>query len=67
MRLMTLGLVLSITALNAGCVKMSGDFCSVASPIRPSRAAAVAMDDADKRAILKLNEFGAAQCGWRAR
>jgi hypothetical protein len=50
----------------AGCAgRNSGDFCEVASPIRPSAEAAAAMDWQDKATLLKHNEYGAKACGWR--
>lgn len=53
------------TAWLPGCARNSGDFCEVASPIRPSAAAVAGMDRADKVSILKHNEYGAKACGWR--
>ena len=50
----------------AGCAGRNvGDFCDVASPIRPSVGAAAAMDRDDKTAIVKHNEYGEKVCGWR--
>ncbi|MCT4492640.1 hypothetical protein [Bosea minatitlanensis] len=53
-----------ITTSASGCAWNSGDFCDVATPIRPSAPAAAVMDRADKAAIVKHNEYGARACGW---
>lgn len=58
-------LILTSTSI-AGCAgRSSGDFCDVAAAIRPSSAAAAAMDRTDKAAIVKHNAYGAKACGWR--
>jgi len=47
----------------AGCATSSGDFCAVASPIRPS--VNDVLTDGTQAQILKLNRFGASSCGWK--
>lgn len=50
----------------SGCAtEPVGDFCGVASAIRPSRADV--LTDGTKRQILAHNEYGAATCGWNKR
>jgi hypothetical protein len=49
--------------LIAGCATTSGDFCDVASAIRPSVDDSVT--DGTKRQIIAHNEFGAKVCGWK--
>lgn len=48
----------------AGCATTpSGDFCDVASVIRPS--VQDQMTDGTKRQLLAHNEYGARSCGWK--
>ncbi len=64
-KLTTLALLISITALTAGCAgRNSGDFCDVASPQRPSAATVAAMTREEKTALVKHNEHGERHCGW---
>lgn len=65
MKLTASVMLILTSAWLAGCAgRNAGDFCDVASPIRPSVAAATAMDQIDKAAILKHNEYGLRVCGW---
>ncbi|AVX04362.1 hypothetical protein MXMO3_01837 [Maritalea myrionectae] len=48
--------------LLSGCATVTGNFCDVADPIRPSVS-----DDftiGTQRQILAHNEYGARACGW---
>lgn len=48
----------------AGCATVpSGDFCDVASVIRPS--VQDQMTDGTKRQLLAHNEYGARVCAWK--
>ena len=58
-------LLISISACLGGCAKMAGDFCDVASPIKPTASAVAAMSDREKADILKHNEHGKEACGWQ--
>lgn len=63
-KLMALGLLLLTSSLLHGCATTSeGNFCDVASAIRPS------VDDTltpgTKTQILKHDTYGAAHCGWK--
>lgn len=42
-----------------------GDFCDIAKPIRPTANAVAAMSDREKTDILKHNEHGEEECGWK--
>jgi hypothetical protein len=57
-------MLISISACLAGCAKTVGDFCDLASPIKPTAEAVAAMSDREKADILKHNEFGEEKCGW---
>ena len=47
----------------SGCATSKvGNFCDVASPIRPSKADVVT--DGTKIQIIKHNKYGADHCGW---
>ena len=53
----------------AGCqtTGLTSSFCAPASglgPVRLTAAEIKALSSAPKKAILKLNTFGAANCGW---
>jgi hypothetical protein len=57
-------LALASVSLTAGCVTTTGgDFCDVATAIRPSTADR--LTDGTAEQILKLNRYGAQACGWR--
>lgn len=47
----------------SGCARTIGDFCDVASPIRPAKADQVA--DTTKAQVIAHNLYGAQHCGWR--
>ena len=49
----------------SGCATTAGDFCDVASPIRPS--VSDTLTDGTAAQILKLNRYGAQACGWKGR
>lgn len=46
-----------------GCQTTSGNFCDVASPIRPS--VQDGMTDGTKRQVIAHNVYGERSCGWR--
>lgn len=48
------------------CSSPQGPFCLMASPLRPSSTALVAMTDQEVAAMLAHNEKGAKLCGWKA-
>lgn len=54
-----------IAGIVSGCATTTstGDFCVVASPIRP--AASDQVDDMTKRQIVSHNDYGSRACGWR--
>lgn len=55
--------MLTLTASTiAGCA-VTGDFCYVATAIRPSAEDRVTNDT--KRQIVKHNTYGADHCGWK--
>lgn len=57
-------LALASVSLTAGCATTTGgDFCDVASAIRPSTADA--LTDGTTEQILKHNRYGAQACGWK--
>ncbi|UXN73360.1 hypothetical protein N8D56_21170 [Devosia sp. A8/3-2] len=56
-------LISTATILNGCATTTPGDFCLVASPIRPSVEDQVT--DGTKRQIVSHNAYGAAACGWR--
>jgi len=58
-------LILAGIMLLAGCGTVSGSFCAVAKPLRPSPEAIAAMSDGEVAAMLAHNRKGAALCGWR--
>lgn len=57
--------LMSILASLGGCATAAGngDFCSVASPIRPS--VQDVLTDGTARQILAHDETGAKLCGWK--
>lgn len=44
---------------------MTGDFCDLAKPQRPTAAALSVMSDAEKRDLVVHNELGEERCGWK--
>jgi hypothetical protein len=60
-----LALLMSMLASLSGCAtsRPAGDFCDVASPIRPSRQDV--LTDGTKVQLLKYLEYGAKACGWK--
>lgn len=58
-------LALVAASLTTGCaISRSGDFCDVASAIRPS--VQDVLTDGTTEQILKHNRYGAIACGWKA-
>lgn len=55
--------MLSGLSLMAGCATASGDFCGVASPIRPS--VRDVLTDGTASQILAHDKVGARLCGWK--
>jgi hypothetical protein len=55
---MTLTLVLL-----GGCATTTGDFCDVASAIRPSKHDG--MTEGTQKQVLAHNTYGARYCGWK--
>lgn len=60
-----MALLIVISASLAGCAKMAGDFCDAAQPFRPTAHAVAAMSDREKADIIKHNEHGERECGWK--
>lgn len=58
-------LALAGVSLMAGCATTSGDFCDVASAIRPS--VHDVLTDGTTEQILKHNRYGARACGWKGK
>jgi len=53
-------------SLMAGCgTTQKGEFCDVASPIRPS--VSDSLSDGTAEQILKHNRYGAMACGWKGK
>ena len=66
MKLIVWTLALGGLSFIAGCATTpSGDFCDIASPIRPS--VSDTLTDGTAEQILKHNRFGAQACGWKGR
>lgn len=67
MKSTSLVLLMLISASLVGCARQTiGDFCDVSNPIRVSPQTAASMSQAEKRDVLKHNEYGERACGWRA-
>jgi hypothetical protein len=47
----------------SGCATVSGDYCDLAFPIRPS--VQDVLTDGTVRQVLTHNRIGADQCGWQ--
>ena len=60
-------LTLALLLLLAGCGTQSyqGDFCLLATPLRPNGAAWDVADQSFKQQIVLHNETGVELCGWR--
>ncbi|KFC62793.1 hypothetical protein FF80_03360 [Devosia sp. LC5] len=63
MKLTRWALPMLTATILAGCGTTSGNFCDVASAIRPS--VQDDMTDGTKRQIVSHNNYGEAACGWR--
>ncbi|QDZ10500.1 hypothetical protein FPZ08_06905 [Devosia ginsengisoli] len=64
MKSISLAAMMLMSVLLAGCATTSGDFCDVASPIRPSVQDQVT--DGTKRQIVAHNDYGSRACGWKS-
>lgn len=63
MRWMRWGLLILMPSIAGGCAATTGDFCDVASVIRPALVDQVT--DGTKDQIVKHNRYGEKHCGWR--
>lgn len=60
---MKTSLIIIAALILAGCTTTGGDFCLLASPIRPS--ASDVLTEGTARQILTFNETGARVCAWK--
>lgn len=59
-------ILIAAFCIMAGCQTVpKGSFCSIASPIRPSRATIDAMSDREVAEFLSFLEKGKRLCGWK--
>lgn len=70
MKMLTSFAVMAVGLALSGCATtgLTSSFCSPASglgPVRLTPAERKALAPEPKKAILKLNDYGAANCGWK--
>lgn len=57
--------IIALSLMLAGCTTVSGSFCAVEHPIRPTKAEVAMLSDASVAAILAHNEKGQRLCAWQ--